>query len=125
MPLRNPLFVAMLVAVALAACTSQAERATREAVLPLLEKEAAAMKADGERMDPGLGVKSTWSVESVEVSEQAGNAAQPWRGTIRFKIQTRMRDADGTETNDRLDKRFDYAYDQASGQWRMQPGPPR
>ena len=94
-------------------------RPTREVVLPLLQQEAASIKADGEKVNPALGVKSTWNIEAVDVQEQPENKDQPWHGTIRFKIETKMRDADGTETNDRLDKRFNYAYDLATGKWRM------
>lgn len=121
MNLRTPIVAALLAVLAGAACGEKKPApATREAVLPLLQKEAAALKTEGERVDPSLGVRSTWGIESVDVREQAGDDAQPWRGTIRFKIETKMRDADGTATNDRLDKTFEYAYDQASAQWRMQ-----
>lgn len=124
--MRFPVGVILMASVLAAACGEKApERPAREVVLPLLQKEAASMKADGERVNPALGVKSTWNVESVEVQEQAGNPAQPWRGTIRFRIETRMREPDGAETNDRLDKQFYYAYDVVPGQWRMQAGPPR
>jgi hypothetical protein len=98
------------------------ERPSRETVLPLLQQEAATIKADGEKVNPALGLKSTWNVEAVEVQEQAGNDEQPWRGFIRFRIETKMREPDGTEINDRLDKKFDYAYEQMTHQWRMQVG---
>ena len=123
----RPSIAALLVsALALVACgEKKPERPSRETVLPLLQKEAASIKADGEKVNPALGVKSTWNVDAVEVQEQPGNDAQPWRGSIRFRIETKMREPDGTETNDRLDKKFDYAYEQATGQWRMQVGPGR
>jgi hypothetical protein len=118
--LRFPAAVVVLAALVGVACGEKApDRPAREVVLPLLQKEAASMKADGERVNPAFGVQSTWNVESVEVQEQAGNKAQPWRGTIRFRIESKMRDADGTETNDRLDKRFEYSYDMVTGKWRM------
>ena len=123
---KSSLAVVLLAALFGGACGEKTpERPPRETVLPLLQKEAASMKADGERVNPALGVKSTWHVESVEVQEQADNKAQPWKGSIRFRIETRMSEPDGTETNDRLNKQFYYAYDLVPGQWRMQPGPPR
>jgi hypothetical protein len=124
--LRLPAALVMLAALLGVACGEKAPEApAREVVLPLLQKEAASIKADGEKVNPALGVKSTWNVVSVEVQEQAGNKAQPWRGSIRFRIDSQMREPDGTETNDRLDKQFYYAYDMVPGKWRMQAGPPR
>src|SRR6185295_11913848 len=72
-------------------------RLSRETVLPLLQKEAQSLKNDGEKMDdPKLGVKTTWNIEAVEVKEQPTNAENPWAGTIRFKIESSMKEVTAT-----------------------------
>jgi hypothetical protein len=106
-----------LVALAIAACRSGPKAPDRETVLNLLRQEAANFKKEGERMDPALGVVATWNIESVEVAERAGDKAKPWNGTIRFKIESRMREPDGSTTTDRFEKKFEYAFDAASGRW--------
>ena len=47
---------------------------------------------------------------------------RPYKGTIRFKIITTMKDADGAETNDRLDKQFNYEYDTKEKRWLIMAG---
>jgi hypothetical protein len=90
----------------------------------LLQKEAETMKAAAEKPDPKfapLGVKSTWTVAAVEVQEQAGNKSQPFRGTIRFRIESEMKEFDGTPLKQTLDKKFDYVYDVAAKKWQLKP----
>ena len=61
----------------------------------------------------------------VDVVEQE-KEGRPYKGTIRFKIITTMRDPDGAETNDRLDKQFNYEYDVREKRWLIlyTPAPP-
>ena len=47
----------------LAACGPRGPKAPgREVVTSLLQKEASDLKADGEKLDPVLGVKATWAI---------------------------------------------------------------
>jgi hypothetical protein len=92
---------------------------TRDQVVVLLRQEAESMKKEGERVDPALGVAATWKIEAVDVSERPGDAAKPWNGTIRFGIESRTHDPDGSKTADRFEKTFQYAFDAASGRWQM------
>ena len=73
------------------------------------------MKADGKKM-PDVGVKATWTVTSVDVTEQAGNDAKPFKGVVRFKIESSAR-ALGDQPAQAFDKSFDYVYDAAQKKW--------
>ena len=93
---------------------------TKEQVTGALQAEAASMKRDGEKLDPSLGVKATWNITGVDVQEQAGNAAQPYKGAVRFLINSRTEDPTGpVETN--FDKTFNYVYDAKLGKWLFKP----
>ena len=96
----------------------------RETVLALLQQEAQSLKADGEKVNPEFGVKATWNIEGVDVREQPNDADRPWAGTIRFKIQSQMREVDGTILNNEFEKRFDYVYSMALNKWIIQYTPP-
>lgn len=96
----------------------------REAVLPLLQREAESLKADGEKVNPDLGVKSTWTIEAVEVSPRPNDESQPWAGTIRFKIESQMREVDGSVLRQEFGKRFDYVYSTTLDKWIIQYTPP-
>ncbi len=105
-------------------CGGGQPKVAREAVLPLLQKEAESLKADAEKPDPKLaplGVKTTWTITSVEVQEQAGNKSQPYQGTIRFRIDSEMREFDGTPLKQTLEKKFDYGYDATAKKWQFKP----
>ena len=58
---------AVLAAAVLALCCGRITQkgATKESVTALLQNEAAAMKRDGEKLDPSIGVKATWTVTAV------------------------------------------------------------
>ena len=89
---------------------------TKEQVTAALQAEAATMKRDGEKLDPNLGVKATWTIAALEVKEQPGNAAQPYVGTVRFKINSVATDPMGpAETN--FERTFDYVYNATLGKW--------
>jgi hypothetical protein len=92
---------------------------SRDQVTVLLRQEAESLQKDGEKVDPALGVATTWKIEAVDVSERPGDAAKPWNGTIRFGIESRTHDPDGSKTADRFEKTFQYAFDAASGRWQM------
>ena len=99
----------------------------RDVVTPLLQREAEALKRDGEKLDPVLLVKATWTIEGIDVTERPGDADRPWAGTIRFRIRSEMKDVDGTVTVDQFERRFDYVYMASLQRWVFQlspsPGP--
>src|SRR5437899_2187743 len=84
---------------------------SRDEVLAQLQNEANEMKKGGEQMDPKLRVKVTWTVDGIDLVEQAGDSAHPWKGTVRFKIVSTMHDSAGSKTNDLIRKNFTYVYD--------------
>lgn len=100
-------------------------RLARETVLPLLQQEAQSLKKDGEKMDdPKLGVKTIWNIEGVDVKEQPANPENPWTGTIRFKIESSMKEVDGTTVSQSFEKRFEYVYSGVLMRWIVQYTPP-
>jgi hypothetical protein len=108
-------------AVVLCACSGGApSKSEREAATAALQTEAAALKRDGEKMPPSLGVTATWTVTAVDVQEQPGNAAQPFTGTIKFRINSQTREPTGVvETN--FERSFKYVYDSGIKQWLLKP----
>ena len=64
----------------------------------LLRQEAETIKKEGQRIDPNFGVSATWNIEAVLVNQCPGTTAKPWNGTIRFKIESRTREPDGSTT---------------------------
>ena len=103
------------------ACSGKPSGPTREEVLPALQQEAQLMKTDGEKMDPKLQVTNTWTITGVEVQEQADNKREPFRGTIKFDVETRTKEWDGTVLADKKQKSFNYAYQAATKKWVMRP----
>jgi hypothetical protein len=113
---------AVLVAAALALCCGKVinKGPTKDAVTALLQNDAAAMKRDGEKLDPSLGVKATWTIAGVDVQEQPGNDSQPFKGSVRFKINSRSDDPTGpVETN--FERTYKYVYDAKLGKWLIMP----
>ncbi len=92
----------------------------REVVTPLLQQEANDLKANGEKLDPVLGVKATWTIKSIDVTERPNDRDRPWAGTIRFRIRSETRDMDRGPVVDEFDKQFDYVYSTALGKWIFQ-----
>jgi predicted small lipoprotein YifL len=118
----SSLFGTTVLAVALTAAGCGAKgpgKPTREAVTALLQQEANTLKADGEKLDPVLGVKATWTVARLEVTERPDDADRPWAGTILFKIRSDARDTDGVQTHE-FEKRFDYLYTTTVNRWIFQ-----
>jgi hypothetical protein len=95
----------------------------REVVTPLLQKEAESLKADGEKLDPILRVKATWTIEGLDIAERPNDPDRPWAGTIRFRIQSVMRDEQGVVTTDVIERRFDYVFSATLGRWIFQLPP--
>lgn len=104
----------LLAASGLSCSRSRQETPAREAVLPLLQKEAQSLKTDGERLNPALGVTAVWNIAGVDVVEQPSDPARPWRGTIRFSIESRTK---GFADAQRFEKTFNYVYDAGLKQW--------
>ena len=69
------------------------------------------MKAEGEELDPTFGVRANWEIEDIQVQKSSGDDAPPWRGTIRFKITSRVREPDGTTSTEEFVKNFEYVWD--------------
>jgi len=116
------ILVAALAAVA--ACGRKGPDApTRDELTALLQKEADGLKASGEKLDPVLGVKATWTIAGIDVTERPGDADRPWAGAIRFKIRSETKDTDGAVVVDEFERRFDYLYTTSIQKWIFQLAP--
>jgi hypothetical protein len=83
----------------------------------LLKQQADEEKRDAEAdVNPKLGVKVTWTIQSVEVRPQPGNEAQPYAGTIRFLVESKTPELDGVAT-ERFDKAYEYLWDLEKAAW--------
>ena len=108
----------------LAACGLRGPKAPgREVVTPLLQQEANDLKASGEKLDPVLGVKATWAIAGIDVTERPHDPDRPWAGTIRFKIRSETKDTDGAVVVDEFDRQFDYLYTSSLQRWIFQLPP--
>jgi hypothetical protein len=108
-------------AIILVACSGGTpSKSDREAATAALQNEAAALKRDGEKMPPSLGVTATWTVTGVEVQDQPGNATQPFTGTIKFRINSTTREPTGVVENN-FERSFKYVYDAGIRQWMLKP----
>lgn len=114
---RSLLTLLVLAALAPGACgKSGPPPPTREEVKAKLDQEAQALKRDGEKMNPSLGVRSVWTIEGVDVQPRPDDESKPWKGTIRLRIDSRTQDA--TEVHDDVSKKtFDYLYDAGLQRW--------
>lgn len=109
---------------ALASCGRGGPKAPgREVVTPLLQQEAAELKRGGEKLDPVLGVKATWTIEGIDITERPGDADRPWAGTIRFRIRSETKDTGGAVIVDEMERRFDYVWTASIGKWIFQLAP--
>jgi len=110
--------------VGLAACGSRGPKPpARDVATSLLQSEANDLKANGEKLDPVLGVKATWTIVGIDVAERPDDRDRPWAGTIRFRIRSETRDMDRGPVVDEFDKRFDYVYSTALAKWIFQLPP--
>ena len=120
----RPAALGVALLASLACGRGKSDSLKKETVLALLQQEAQSLKADGEKVNPDLGVKTIWNIEGVDVREQPNDESRPWAGTIRFKIQSQMREVDGTKLNNEFEKRFDYVYSTVLKKWIIQYVPP-
>ena len=111
------LVVGIVLAVALIGCSRKPKGPDREALVTQLQQEAEALKAENENQDTSLGVRTAWTVESVDVVEQPDNAEAPWRGTIRFRIKSETDDTDGRVEVHEFDKEFAYVFNPTIQKW--------
>lgn len=117
-----PRSVVVLSAAAVCASCSvfkSVNRPSKETVQAALQTEAEGLKRDGEKPIPGTGVRSVWTIEGIDIQEQKDDN-RPWRGTVRFRIDSAMREPDGTISKDSIKKSFDYAYDAPLKKWLVQ-----
>jgi hypothetical protein len=109
---------------AVAACGRKGPEApARQELTALLQKEADGLKASGEKLDPVLGVKATWTIAGIDVTERKGDSDHPWAGAIRFKIRSETKDTDGAVVVDEFERRFDYLYTTSIQKWIFQLAP--
>jgi hypothetical protein len=112
----------ILSAVAFAASCSVFKSVTKpskETVQAALQTEAEGLKRDGEKPMPNMGVTSVWTIEGIDIQEQKDDN-RPWKGTVRFRIDTSMREPDGTISKDSIKKSFNYVYDAPLKKWLVQ-----
>jgi len=64
-------------------------------------------------------VRSVWTIEGIDILDQKDDN-RPWKGTVRFRIDSAMREPDGTISKDSIKKSFDYAYDAPLKKWLVQ-----
>jgi predicted small lipoprotein YifL len=95
----------------------------REVVTPLLQKEATVLKEGGEQFDPALGMKATWTVQGIDVTERPNDSERPWAGAIRFRIRSEMRDEQGAVVAKESERRFDYLWSTSLSRWIYQLPP--
>jgi hypothetical protein len=89
----------------------------QDTVLPLLREEAQKLKSEGEDLDPAYGVTANWEIEDVQVRKLTNKETQPWGGTIRFKITSKVREPDGTTSTEEFVKNFEYVWDTELEGW--------
>jgi len=114
--------VVVVAAVAVAASCSVFKSVTRpskESVQAALQTEAEGLKRDGEKPMPNMGVRSLWTIEGIDIQEQKDDD-HPWKGTVRFRIDSAMREPDGSITKDSIRKTFNYVYDAPLKKWLVQ-----
>ena len=117
--LRRPAAVLAVVAVTVACgiFKSGPPKPSREAAQSALQADAELLKREGEKPMPGMGVKSVWTIEGIDIQEQPKDENRPWRGTVRFRIDSAMREPDGTISNFSSKKTFNYVYDAPLKKW--------
>ena len=93
---------------------------SKEAAQAALQAEAEGLKKDGEKPMSGMGVTSIWTIEGIDLVEQPKDENRPWRGTVRFRIDSAMREPDGTISKDSIKKKFEYVYDAPLKKWLVQ-----
>ena len=95
-------------------------RPSKETVQAALQADAESLKKDGEKPIPGMGVRSVWTIEKIDIQEQPKDDTRPWKGTVVFRIDSAMREPDGSITKDSIKKTFNYVYDAPMKKWLVQ-----
>jgi len=110
--------LAMVVPLFFLACAEEAPPPpSRGEVEALLRLEAESEKQKGEEdVNPALGVTVTYTILGVDVREQPGNEAEPWAGTIHFRIDSETPELDSTST-DSFERSYDYVFTAADSRW--------
>ena len=111
------LLAAVAVTVSCGIFKSGPPKPSREAAEAALRADADTLKREGEKPIPGMGVQSVWTVEGIDIQEQPKDENRPWRGTVRFRIDSAMREPDGTISKDSIKKTFNYVYDAPLKKW--------
>jgi hypothetical protein len=111
-------FVVPLILVPFAACSAVKKSPPPQTdVEALLKQQAEKEKRESEAdVNPKLGVKVIWTIQSVEVRPQPGNEAHPYAGTIRFLVESKTPELDGVAT-ERFDKAYEYLWDMEKAVW--------
>jgi hypothetical protein len=114
----------LALAVAAAGCgVTGPARPSKEAVTTLLQQEANTLKADAEKIDPVMGMKATWTIQGIDVTERPNDAEKPWAGKIRFKVRSDTKDTGGAVVTEESDKSYDYIYTMTVNRWVLQIKP--
>jgi hypothetical protein len=118
--LKRAAVVSAVVAVAVSCSVFKSvTRPSKETVQAALQADAESLKRDGEKPMPNMGVRSVWTIEGIDIQEQKDDN-RPWKGTVRFRIDTAMREPDGTISKDSIKKTFNYVYDAPLKKWLVQ-----
>jgi hypothetical protein len=110
-------FAAVAVTASCGLFKSGPPKPSREAAQAALQADAELLKREGEKPLPGMGVQSTWVIEGIDIQEQPKDETRPWRGTVRYRIDSAMREPDGTVSKDSIKKTFNYVYDAPLKKW--------
>ena len=115
MKTRSLFSVGLACAVGLVACSSKPKAPERDSLVAQLQQEAQALRAENENQDTSIGVRATWEILSVNVTEapEGGEA----KGTIRFRIRAETQDTGDEVQVDEFEKQFDYVYNTTLQKW--------
>jgi hypothetical protein len=114
---RIPVFLVLFGSFLLSCSDAKKAAPPQPEVEALLKQRAETEKREAEAdVNPNLGVKVTWTIQSVEVRPQPANEAEPYVGTIKFLIESQTPELDGVAT-ERLERSYEYVWDAATGAW--------
>lgn len=114
---RLPILLAFLGSLPLSCSELKKAPPPQAEVEALLKQRAETEKREAEAdVNPNLGVKVTWTIQSVEVRPQPANENEPYLGTIKFLIESQTPELDGVAT-ERLERSYEYVWDPATGAW--------
>lgn len=70
-------------------------------------------------VNPNLGVKISWTIQSVTVRAQPQDKARPYAGTIAFVVESKTPELDGYAT-ERFERTYEYVWDMETKSWLAQ-----